>query len=835
MKNYTFIISLVAGAVLLLPRSVEVGASRPAAPAVSVSVTGDVKTVPGKGQPAGKKQKPADKAGQANAKAKSDSVPPVKQVFCDKTSMLQVSKEKDEWYFTVPDSLLGRLILTVTRFTATPAGIGTYGGEEAGEQTVYFEMSPDKDKLLLRSNILYNQVDSTDEISQAVRNASEDPILAAFKIEKRVGKAYKIKVGSFFVQDNSLGVPAMERQRFKLGSPVPGANYIESIHSYPINTEVRTVRTYTSSPVGGPTSLAAYIANTVSVGLNVSFVVLPKDPMPIRLFDPRVGYFTDSYYTFKDNQQSVGMTHFVTRYRLEPKSAEDAKRQQAGELIEPKKQIVYYIDPATPKKWRPYLIAGVKDWNVAFEQAGWKNAITAKEWPEGDSTMSLEDARYSVIRYLASSIENAYGPQVHDPRSGEIIESHVGWYHNVMSLLHSWYMIQTGNVDPKARTMKFDDHLMGQLIRFVSSHEIGHTLGLRHNFGSSSTVPVDSLRSAAWVHAHGHTPSIMDYARFNYVAQPGDGMTEEDLFPRIGDYDKWAIEWGYKPVPQATDAESDRYFMDQITTQRLASNRRLWWGDGEKGRPDPRCQTEDLGDDAVKASTYGILNLQRMINKLPDWTYWGNDVNSDNLKETYDQLCSQLYRYVGHVRRNLNGYYFNQKTVNEKGAIYEPVPRAKEKAVLPFFDKYVFHEPTWLTNVSYFDRVSSSKEEFYDRFADRTFAYLVSSATLDKMCPNYPVSEYLPELEGYVFKELKSGSPVSAYRRMLQRKMIDGLVSYFNANKASSGSDATACVLLTLQQLRQRTAQASRTASDRMTRAHYAQLSDQISRALVVK
>ena len=754
-----------------------------------------------------------------------------KKTFSSPNSMLQVTKEKEAWFFQIPDSLLGRLLLAVTRYTATPAGIGVYGGEKVADQAVYFELSPDKDKIFLKSNILYSHSDTLDAINKAVHNASLDPIIAGFKIENKSKKGYKINVTSLFLSDNCFSLPSKTRNNLHMTSPVSEATYIESIRSYPINTEIKSVRTYHAS---NSTVLAGEIANTISVGLNTSFVLLPKEPMQPRIFDARVGYFTDQYNIFSDDQQKVMRQRFITRYRLEPKE-EDIEKMKKGELVEPRKQIVYYIDPATPKKWRPYLIAGVKDWNKAFEKAGFKNAITAKEWPENDSTMSLEDARFSVIRYLASNIPNAYGPQIHDPRSGEIIESHVGWYHNVMSLVHDWYMIQAGNSDPQARSMKFNDELMGQLIRFVSSHEIGHTLGLRHNFGSSSTVPVEKLRDRNWVKEHGHTPSIMDYARFNYVAQPEDSMAQADLFPRINDYDCWAIEWGYKPIFEATDSESDRFFLDKTTTQRLAGNPRLWWGDGEGYRSDPRCQTEDLGDDAVLASKYGIRNLQAMIEKLPEWTYWGNDTNDENLTYMYDRVYDQFVRYCGHVRKYVSGTYFNKKTVNEPGNRYEMTPREKEKTVLPFFNEYVFNEPLWLTNPSFIQRIVKSKEGTYTFLSNNIVAPLVSNATLESLNSNYPISEYLPELQNMLFKELATRKKVSSYRQMLQRTFVNQLVQYFNSHKDNAGNATTAFVLYTLKDLCGKTGKAAKVIPDKETKAHYIQLSDQISRALAIQ
>ena len=463
----------------------------------------------------------------------------------------------------------------------------------------------------------------------------------SFKIESSAGQQYKIKVSPFLLEDNpAVGISRDEKKTFGLQSINAAASYIESIKTFPLNTEVRVVKTWNASSTN---NAAASYTGKVTIGLNTSFVLLPRTPMQRRLFDPRVGYFTDNFVLFSDNQQRVEPKRFITRWRLEPKDSADMEKMKRGELVEPKKPIVYYIDPATPKQWRPYLIQGVNDWQKAFERAGFKNAIIAKEWPENDSTMSMEDARYSCIRYLASPIENAYGPNVHDPRSGEIIESHICWYHNVMTLVHDWYMIQAGTLDEAAQKMKYDPELMGQLIRFVSSHEVGHTLGLRHNFGSSSTVPVDSLRSRSFVMAHGHTPSIMDYARFNYVAQPEDNIPREGIFPRIGDYDCWAIEWGYKPMFNAYDDVSDHFELEALTSARLKDNRRLWFGDGETNRTnDARCQTEDLGDDAMKASYYGILNLKREIKQMPQWTYESTDIYGSNLSSLYNPVVGQF-------------------------------------------------------------------------------------------------------------------------------------------------------------------------------------------------
>jgi hypothetical protein len=399
-------------------------------------------------------------------------------------------------------------------------------------------------------------------------------------------------------------------------------SFVDTIKTYPINLEIQTLRTYAMTSGKLPTSQAG----SATVSLTTSVVLLPQVPMTPRLADERVGYFNTKITQFNDDA-APEYDAYISRYRLEPKNL---KAYKAGKLSEPKKQIVFYIDPATPKKWVPYLKAGINDWNVAFEAAGFKNAIVAKDWPN-DSTMSMDDARFSVLRYLPSETENAYGPRIVDPRSGEIIEAHICWYHNVLSLVKGWYIRQCGPLDKRAQTMDFPDELMGQLIRFVSSHEVGHSLGLRHNMIASQATPVEKLRDKAWVEKYGHTASIMDYARFNYVAQPEDKIGEKGLFPRINDYDKWAIKWGYQYRPEFKDPYQEKKKLRSETTKAL-ENRRLWWcGDEGKGS-DPRSQTEDLGDNQMRANEYGLKNLKRVIQNLEQWTAQP-DGPSDDLNE----------------------------------------------------------------------------------------------------------------------------------------------------------------------------------------------------------
>ncbi|TAE13855.1 MAG: DUF5117 domain-containing protein [Bacteroidetes bacterium] len=796
-----------------------------------------------------------------------------KEVVTDKAvskkGLFTTHKVDDKYYFEIADSILGREILVATRYVKVAGGGGVYGGELANQQTIAFEKGPNNN-VFMRVKTVISVADSSDAISKAVANSYLDPIGAAFDI-KALGKdstSVLIEVTDFFRGDNQVvsASPAAKR-RLNLGGLAMDRSYIQTIKTFPINTEVRTVKTFSASPsfgFGAPTPSpfptanlpAANSAGAVTLEMNTSFLLLPKVPMERRFFDPRVGYFADDFTVYSDDQQKVENNVFAVRWRLEPKP-EDVEKYKRGELVEPIKPIIYYIDPATPKQWVPYLIAGINDWQKAFEKAGFRNAIMGKEWPSADSTMSLEDARFSVLRYFASDIPNAYGPNVHDPRSGEILESHIGWYHNVMKLVHDWYMVQTAAVDPTARKMKFDDELMGQLIRFVSSHEVGHTLGLRHNMGSSSRTPVEKLRDKAWVEANGHTASIMDYARFNYVAQPEDNITQKGLFPRIGDYDLWAIEWGYKHS-FAKNAEEDKKITNQWIIDRIGKNPRLWFGT-ETNPTDPRSQTEDLGDNSMKASEYGIKNLQRILPKLPEWTKEEGD-KYDNLQEMYGQVLGQFRRYMGHVLKNVGGVYETPKSVEEKGDVYEPTPKAIQKEAVLFLNKQLFETPTWLMNKEVINKFSNpSNGDDVNNAQISTLGGLLSSSRLSRVAQinarfgssTYQLVELLDDAKKGVWGELASGKTIDAYRRNLQKAYVDNLANLLPTNStppqniggfsisfggpSSKTNDVSSAARGHLTQLRNDINAAIVKTSDSMTRYHLQDLADRIKKALEPK
>jgi hypothetical protein len=727
---------------------------------------------------------------------------PYKDVITDKAITQQglfiVHKVDDKWYFEIPDSILNREILAITRFDKSPAGSRSYGGEKVNEQTIRWEKGPAENIFLRVMTIVSVAPDSSQPIAQAVRNSNVDPIAASFDI-KAYGKdsnSIVIDVTDFFKMDNQpVSLSPDIKRRYNLGGISSDRSFISYIHSYPLNTEVRTLKTFSSSPLpsgmgsgSSTTSLpAADVAGAVTMELNNSFILLPSNPMRKRLFDPRVGYFASEYSVYSDQQQKVETKTFIHHWKLEPKDG-DLEKYKKGELVEPKKPIVFYIDPATPKQWRPYLIAGINDWQVAFEKAGFKNAIVGKEWPENDSTMNLEDARFSVIRYFASDIENAYGPNEADPRTGEILTSNIGWYHNVMKLLHDWYMIQTGAVDPRARKMVFEDSLMGTLIRFVSSHEIGHTLGLRHNMGSSSETPVEKLRDKSWVEANGHTASIMDYARFNYVAQPEDKIGPMGLYPRIGPYDKWAIQWGYKLIADTKTAEDDKKVLNRLIIDSLKANPRLWFG-GESQNFDPRAQTEDLSDNSIKASEYGILNLKRIITQLPAWTKEEADTY-DNLEDMYVQLIGQFSRYMNHVTKNVGGIYETFKSVEQPGDVYEPTPKIIQEQAVSFLQKQLFETPYWLLDKNILNKISSpTSSEMVANTQSSVLSSLLSSSRLFRMevmsdrfgkLIVYNPDDLVTDLEKGIWKELGSNQAIDPFRRNLQKQYVDILISLMN-------------------------------------------------------
>ena len=768
-----------------------------------------------------------------------------KEAITDK-GLFDIHKVKDKYYYEINDSLLGREMLMVTRIAKTASGLG-FGGGKQNTQVLRWQK---KDSKILLRVVSHNIVASDSlPVSEAVLNSNFEPILYSFKIESKGIDSIStlIDVTKLFNEDvKPLGFPQSRRKGYKISSLNSKKSFIESIKSYPENIESRHVKTYNSS---SPPSNSS--TGTISLEINNSMILLPKTPMKRRYFDQRVGWFARSQVDYGLDVQESKSLKYLDRWRLEVKD-EDLEKFENGELVTPKKQIVYYIDRATPVKWRKYLKQGIEDWQAAFEEAGFKNAIIAKDPPtkEEDPEWSPEDVRYSVVRYLASPIPNANGPHVSDPRSGEILESDINWYHNVMTLLRNWFFVQTAAINEDARGVSFDDEVMGRLIRFVSAHEVGHTIGLPHNMGSSSAYPVDSLRSASFTKKFGTAPSIMDYARFNYIAQPEDKGVA--LMPDIGVYDKHAVRWGYRPIPDAKTAKDEKKTLDKWIRDNENS---LMHRFGSAGI-DPSSQTEDLGDDAVKASEYGILNLKRIVPNLTKWTSEDGKDYSD-LQTMYGQVLTQFNRYMGHVSSNIGGVYQYYKTYDQEGPVYTHVKKSHQKKCMNFLNDQLFETPTWMIDNNILNKIEFAGITNRIRSTQsRTLNSILDFGKMARLIENeaingknaYSLIDMMSDLKKGIWKELYSHKTIDVYRRNLQFAYLDRISYIMNEEQGSlpswargrvtsvkvSQSDIRTIAVGQLLELK-RDIKRHKNRSDKMTKMHLDMAMAKINKILVGK
>ncbi len=773
-----------------------------------------------------------------------------------KKGLFTVHQVKDKYYYEIPKSELGKEYLWVTQIARTTLGVG-YGGQALGRRVVRWEMG-DNNKIYLR-NVNYSVVaDPRLPIAQAVGASNTDSILMAFNVAAwgPNNETAVVEVGRLFTTDI---FEFSARQRLNATTMDPTRSFIERISPYPTNIEAEATQTYTriAPPAGLPTAptnpfaAAGMNPGSATVVLHFSMVKLPENPMMPRLFDERVGYFSINNLDYGRNEHRAQQRTYITRWRLE-------KKDPNAEMSEPVKPIVYYIDSATPAKWVPYMIKGVEKWQKAFEAAGFKNAIIAKLVPskKEDPDFSPEDARYSVIRWLPSTIENASGPHVNDPRTGEILESDIQFYHNIMNLQRSWYFLQAGAVDKRVHKLPMPDDLMGTLIEYVAAHEVGHTLGFQHNMKASSNYPQEKVRDREWVKKMGHTPTLMDYSRFNYVAQPEDNIDVDDLVPGIGPYDEWATMWGYKPIPSAKTPDAEMATLDEWARAQDTTPWLRFSTDGSAGS-DPGELTEAVGDaDAVKSSTLGLMNLKRVSKLLVPATTNEKGQPYDDLSELYGRMLGQWTLEMNHVSAVVGGFNSQQKHIGQNGVRFTIVPKARQTEAVRFLNENAFATPMWAVDkdilrriepIGVLNRVRNAQNSVLNNLlSSARFARIIEQQALDGNAAYQP-AEFLADVRKGVWTELDTpNAKIDAYRRNLQRSFLDiansklnappqalpqGLPPGFAAMFMTSG-DERAFYRAELRAISAAASASAARTADRTTKVHLESVRDQIGKIL---
>ena len=714
-----------------------------------------------------------------------------KDVITDKAKsdegLFTVHRVGDKWYYEIPNKELGTEMLWISRIKAIPGNFSPYLNAGSKIYTKMVRWERKENKILVRIVSTQNVANEEEAIHESGRVNNFEPIWQSFKIAafNADTTGVGIDVTNIFSKEAAgiSQIPSRVKKDQKISSSDASKSFIDTVRAFPINVEVTHTITYKA----GQDSRSGR-GGVMSVQWNQSMIKLPEEPMTPRLFDPRVGWFTISQTDYSSKALKSDTKRYIRRWRLEPK---DPAAYARGELVEPVKPIIYYLDPGTPENLRPYIKAGVEEWQEVFETAGFKNAILCKDppSPEEDPDFSPEDARYSVVRYVASTTRNAMGPSVSDPRTGEIIESDIIWYHNHLRSYRNRYLLETGAANPNARTLDTPAEDIGEMMKMVIAHEIGHALGLPHNMKASAAYPVDSLRSASFTKKYGIATTIMDYARYNYVAQPGD---EGVRFVRqIGPYDHYSINWGYRLVPGVTTAESEKPTLDKWIREKV-DDPRYQFGSGFGGE-DPDSQTESIGDNAIQASSYGLANLKKITPNLIEWTTKDSKDYTD-LSELYGELISVWNRYIGHVVTNVGGIHNEIKMADQEGPMFTSVPAARQKEAMQFLNQHVFATPTWLLDEEILRRIESNGAlERIRNLQSRWMRSLMSTRRIQRMMESaafgnknaYSPMEMCQSLRRGIWTEIYTNQPIDIYRRNLQRAYLDHVKSLLNPPKSS--------------------------------------------------
>jgi hypothetical protein len=762
-----------------------------------------------------------------------------------KRGLFAVHEIRGRWFFEIPASELNKEMIIVRTIRGTPNGVA--GGTMAGQALVRFERMGTR--LLLRQSNLRNISSDTGSINKAVDMVRYSSILAAFNIEA-FGKdsSAVIDVSRMFtgtIDELSQGCPRAQRDAAR--------SFVERMSPYQRNVEIDA--SLTCLPSQGPAQALpggfGAANNSGTTLYHYSLVKLPEQPMMARLHDSRVGFFNTQQTDFGSDEQRVVTRRMINRWRLE------CSDEKVGDLCVPKKPITYYVDPGTPEWLVPHVKRGIEEWQPAFEKAGFYKGIVAAEPPKNDPDWNPEDATIAVIRWLASPTENAVGPSTVDPRSGEILDADVMMYHNIMNLQRTWYFTQVGHLDSRAVQFPFPDDLMGRLVHYVVAHEVGHTLGFPHNFKASSMYPLDSVRNKDFVKRMGHVATLMDYARLNYVAQPEDGIAVEDLIPRVGPYDEYAVMWGYSPIAGAKSPEDEKATLERWTRMQDTIPWYRFANDGGAAGPDPGEQSEAIGDaDAVRATELGVRNLKRVIKLIEPASTSRVGEDFSDMQQLYTRLVGQWGTEMGHVARIVGGAYKTEKRVGQPGPVYTPVEPARQREAMRFLQANAFTTQTWLLEPSIINRIEAQGN--LDRVSNaqaRALASLVANDRMQRMLEMeamaasrrdvYPLADMLTDLRRGLWSEIYGGRPVDLYRRRLQRRYLEAMASKINPAPASgpalppgfgppvvSTADVRALLKAEMRDLDRELATAIAATSDRPTRAHLQDARDLIKQML---
>jgi len=728
----------------------------------------------------------------------------------------------DQYYYEIPKDQFDKEFLWNARVSQTTQGVG-FGGFLVADHVVRWQLSGPR--VLLRDVNYEATADPRTPLAAAVKASNNDTIVMAFDVLALSPEgAPVIDVTRLFISDlaefglrTRLGATALDGAR----------TWIDRVSAHPQNIEVEATQTWFRNDASVVAGLMH--PGDATIVVHHSMVRLPAQPMMPRLYDERVGYFQNLNYDYTADEQRASQRSVIDRWRLE-------KKDPAAAVSEPVKPIVLYIDPATPAKWRDSIRKGVEEWLPALEAAGFRNAIQVRPAPEPseDPDFSVDDVRYSVIRWLPTTTQDAFGPNVHDPRTGEILNADIEFNQNMLSVARNWYFVQAADLDPGASTIPLSDAAMGRAIQMVIAHEVGHTLGLEHNMKASSLYPAEKVHDKSWVATMGFTPSVMDYVRFNYVAQPEDGFAPEDLVARVGPYDRWAIHWGYAPIPDATTPDDekptlDQWAREQDTTPWFRYTTLVGWGWGA----DASELKEAVGDaDAIASTGLGLKNLKRIEKMLVPGATAKAGAPMDELVTLHNALIGQWTAELGHVIAIVGGSTSQAKAAGQSGVVFTPIPAERQKAAVKFLLENAFATPTWLIDPEVLRRIEPAGE--LARLRDTQSGMLTSlldSVRFQRIVEQdlWSPAEFLSAIRTGIWSELRAPRvKIDAYRRNLQRAWLDLAIGRSNG----ANSDERALYRAELKALEGAIVRVLPGVADAVTKAHLEAARAQMVKAL---